>query len=222
MPNHPNMKSIADILQRSDALDATITRILNLEAYEPAFDSARVDATISACGVSLEHGVALRILMATESVTSAISLLRLQYEALTRSFWLLYAATDANVAKVQEPLTPTSERAAKNLPGLAEMLSALAGKGPSGATEMLTSFRTVAGHALNSFVHGGIHPLQRHREGYPVPLLVDVIRNSNALVVMTGMMLANLSGDEDVSTSMSKIQPSFADCLPVLLPSKTS
>ncbi len=34
---------------------------------------------------------------------------------------------------------------------------------------------------------------------------------------MTGMVLANLTGDEAIAKPLSKIQPEFADCLPDLL-----
>jgi hypothetical protein len=70
--------------------------------------------------------------------------------------------------------------------------------------------------ALNSFVHAGIHPLRRHVEGYPLPLILDVLRNSNGLSTMAGMTLAILTGDENISQSMARVQPQFADCLPDL------
>lgn len=69
---------------------------------------------------------------------------------------------------------------------------------------------------MNSFVHGGIHPLQRSVEGFPVPLAMQVLGNSNALSLMTGMVLANLSGDEAVGGAVGKLQVEFSDCLPAL------
>jgi len=70
---------------------------------------------------------------------------------------------------------------------------------------------------MNSFVHGGIHPLRRNAEGFPVHLALQVLGNANALATMTGMALAILTGDEAIVQPMSKIQPEFADCLPELL-----
>lgn len=70
---------------------------------------------------------------------------------------------------------------------------------------------------MNSFVHGGIHPLRRSAEGFPVHLVLQVLRNTNALATMTGMALAILTGDEAIAKPMGKIQPEFADCLPDLL-----
>lgn len=82
---------------------------------------------------------------------------------------------------------------------------------------MLTQFKDVSWHAINSFVHGGIHPLRHSVEGFPVHLALQVLGNANALTTMTGMALAILSGDEAVIKPMSKIQPEFTDCLPELL-----
>ena len=58
---------------------------------------------------------------------------------------------------------------------------------------------------------------QRLAEGYPVPLLMQVVRTSNGLLTGTGMLLAILSGKAAVAKQMAAIQPAFADCLPQLL-----
>ena len=70
---------------------------------------------------------------------------------------------------------------------------------------------------MNSFVHGGIHPLRRNADGFPVHLALQVLRNSNGLSTMTAMTMAILTGDEAITKPMSKVQPAFADCLPDLL-----
>ncbi|WP_412034982.1 DUF6988 family protein, partial [Vibrio sp. 1403] len=46
------------------------------------------------CSVSLEHAESLKILLATRNFTSALGLLRLQFESLVRGMWVLYAASD--------------------------------------------------------------------------------------------------------------------------------
>lgn len=81
----------------------------------------------------------------------------------------------------------------------------------------LTQFKDVSLNAMNSFVHGGIHPLRRSADGFPVHLALQVLRNSNSLSTMTGMTMAVLTGDESIVQPMSKIQPAFADCLPDLI-----
>ncbi|EYS98169.1 hypothetical protein CF68_22400 [Cupriavidus sp. SK-4] len=206
------------MLQRSDALHERLNALLD----DAEFDgSPRGETTLSMCLVAIEHATALRALITVGLPTSAVSLMRLQFEALTRAMWLLYAASDMAIDKLQAPLTLESEQAAKNLPGVSEMIKQIgmrAGQGaPTAAHQMLSHFKDVSWNAMNSFVHGGIHPLRRTADGFPFQLVLQVLRNSNGLTTMTGMTLAILTGDEAITKPMSKVQSEFADCLPDLL-----
>lgn len=208
------------MLRRSDELHERLLALLD----DAEFDgSPRGEAAFGMCFVALEHGTALRALMALGLPTSAVSLMRLQFEALTRAMWLIYVASDHAIDKLLAPLTVESEQKAKNLPSASEMIEQIGkrvGQGaPAIAHQMLVQFKDVSWHAMNSFVHGGIHPLRRSAEGFPVHLALQVLRNANALATMTGMALAILTGDEAIAEPMSKIQPEFADCLPELLKS---
>ncbi|RQO81408.1 hypothetical protein [Acidovorax sp. FJL06] len=203
------------MLQRSGALHERLDALLG----DAVFDgSTRGEATLGMCLVAIEHAIALRALMVLRLPTSAVSRMRLQFEALTRAMWLLYAASDAAIDKLIAPLTPASEQAAKNLPGASEMIDQIEKRigqdVPRAAHQMLSHFKDVSWHAMNSFVHGGIHPLRRSADGFPVDLALQVLRNSNGLTIMTGMTMAVLTGDEAVAKPISKIQPAFADCLP--------
>lgn len=206
------------MLMRSDELATVLSSILE----DAAFDgSPRGEVAWGMCIVALEHGAALRALMALGLGTSSVSLMRLQFEALTRAMWLIYAASDQAIDTLQAPLTVENEQAAKRLPGAGEMIDQIGrrvgDRAPAAAHQMLVRFKDVSWHAMNSFVHGGIHPLRRSSEGFPVPLALQVLRNSNGLTTMIGMTLALLTGEEAVIRRMSKIQPAFADCLPDLL-----
>lgn len=206
------------MLTRSDALMERLTELLD----EADFDgSPRGEAALGMCVVAMEHATALRALMALGLPTSAVSLMRLQFEALTRAMWLIYAASDAAIEKLSAPLTLETEQAAKNLPSAKEMIDQIGkrvGQGvPAAAHGMLTQFKDVSWNAMNSFVHGGIHPLRRSADGFPAHLALQVLRNSNGLSTMTGMTMAVLTGDESIVQPMSKIQPAFADCLPDLI-----
>jgi hypothetical protein len=204
-------------LRRSVELDEAAWAILSPEAYELYDDSEKIAAACSACEVSVEHGRALRLLISGGFGATAASVMRMQFEALVRAMWLFYAASDAAVAKVQAPLGLESEKAAGSLPMLAAMIKELDGKAPQPAVEMVNQFKTTMMGALNSFVHGGIHPLQRHRNGFPEVLAEQVLRNSNGLFTMAAMMLAIFTGDERVIAPMRTIQRDFAECLPELL-----
>lgn len=210
--------ALATLLQRSDTLQEAMQRLLQGAAFG---NSSRSTAAQGMCSVAWEHGESLRVLMSLGLATSAVGLLRLQFEALTRAMWLHYGASELAIDKLIAPLTPQAELAAKNLPSASEMIEQLGKRVgtnvPAAAHQMLVHFKEVSWHAMNSFVHGGIHPLRRQSEGFPAPLAVQVLRNSNGLLTMTGMTLAIVSGDPAVAGAMSQIQAGFADCLPVLL-----
>lgn len=107
------------MLRRSDELHERLLALLD----DAEFDgSPRGEAAFGMCFVALEHGTALRALMALGLPTSAVSLMRLQFEALTRAMWLIYAASDQAIRKLLAPLTLESEQAAKNLPSASEMI----------------------------------------------------------------------------------------------------
>lgn len=211
-------ESLEVMLRRSDELYEALIELLD----DAVFDSSpRGEAVFGMCSVAFEHGFSLRALMALGQPTSAVGLMRLQFEAQTRAMWLQYAASDLAIEKLRAPLTLESEKAAKNLPSASEMIEEIGKrvgtKVPAAAHQMLVNFKEVSWHAMNSFVHGGIHPLRRQVEGFPIHLALQIVRNSNGLLTMTGMMLAVLTGDEAITKPMSKIQPAFADCLPALL-----
>ena len=215
---HQTNDPLEAMLGRSDELHEALLHIVDGATFDP---SPRGEAAVGMCSVALEHGLSLRALLAMGLPTSAVGLMRLQFEALTRAMWLLYAASDAAIAKLSAPLTAESELAAKNLPSASDMIEQIGKRVgshvPAAAHQMLAHFKEVSWHAMNSFVHGGIHPLRRQADGFPVELALQILRNSNGLLTMTGMTLAILTGDASVTKPMSKIQPTFGDCLPELL-----
>lgn len=214
----PDESPLDSMLRRSDELHDALLRRLDGAEFDP---TPRGEASLTMCAVALEHSLSLRALMALGLPTSAVSLMRLQFEAVTRAMWLIYAASDGAVAKLMATLTTENELAAKNLPSASEMIEQIGKRVgervPAAAHQMLVRFKDVSWHAMNSFVHGGIHPLRRQADGFPVHLALQILRNSNGLTTMTGMTLAILKGDEAIAKSMSQIQPEFADCLPDLL-----
>lgn len=211
--------TLALALARADQLDEAVMAAIAAGQYRPYDGSARISASVSAACVALEHGRALRVLSATGLPTAALSLLRLQHEALTRAVWLLYAASDLAVDKLAAPLSKEAEAAANKLPMMADMLKQLAGK-PAAAQPLLglLAFKDNNSAALNSLVHGGIHALQRHAQGFPLPLVLQAIRNCNGLMLMTGMMLAVLAGSQPLVGRVGRLQAAFADDLPPPLP----
>jgi len=219
----PDSQAIAAALQRSQALDDAAMAILNDPVYRPHDNTNRITTSVAAASVALEHAQAVRVLIAERLPTAALSLMRLQHEALTRAVWSMYAATESELEKLAAPLSKEAEAAASGLPMLALMFKAIekAAQGnPSaaGAYQGLLDFKTHNASALNSLVHGGIHALQRHAHGFPLPLVIQALRNCNGLLVMTAMMLAILAGNPATAKRIGTLQTEFADCLPSPLP----
>lgn len=213
---------LEQILRRSDELDDTIIQLLGGESYQQANNTERLSASASAAVVSIEHARALRCLIGVAHLPSAIALLRLQFETLTRAVWLLYAATESEVGLVSAPLSVDSEKEATRLLGLSKMLTALGASTHVSAvapTAMLNQLKKTSLHALNSFIHGGIHPLQRHRSGYPDSLVIQALECSNGLLTMSGMILAVLSGDQILAIRMNRVHVGFEDCITPILES---
>ena len=180
----------------------------------PFDDSERIRASRVMCSVAFEHAESAKMLISGGNLTSATGLVRLQYEALVRAMWLIYAASDTAVSKLTTNLTRESADRANRLPMLSEMLEKLQGKAPQEAVNMLLEFREYSWKPLSSFVHGGIHAIHRHSKGYPLPLLEQMVRISNGVSVMVGMLLVILHGGGEQRGKMPKLQREFADCLP--------
>lgn len=103
-----SISSLGLLLDRSSDLEAEIDRLLGRGSFSLFDQSPRTLASAAACQVSIEHGQGLRALIVAGLPTSAVSLMRLQHEALTRSMWLLYSASPEQVNKLMAPLTKES------------------------------------------------------------------------------------------------------------------
>jgi hypothetical protein len=93
------------------------------------------------CDVSIEHAHSLQNLMNIGNCTSAMSMLRLQFDALTRAVWMLWGATDNKVERIMQELTVDTANAYNGLPSHVEMIRQIDGKAPAEATRMLSEFR---------------------------------------------------------------------------------
>jgi hypothetical protein len=73
--------------------------------------------------------------------------------------------------------------------------------------------------AMNSFVHGGIHPLQRS-DGFPVQLAAQVVRNSNGIAHIACRLLIRLATDLDAASAaeVERAYLGFEDCVPMTPP----
>ncbi|MDY0748751.1 hypothetical protein SNE35_29905 [Paucibacter sp. R3-3] len=214
------MPSLEQTLQRSAAfLEALMDQISSAEDFGGADE--RQEAAIAAAEVAIEHGTALNALFDMGLANSAVALLRLEYEALLRSAWLLYAATDGEVAKASTPLTRESGEAAKNLPTALTMLQDLERKmkvepGIAGLVMPLRELRDEAWKPMNAFVHCGLHPLARVRDGFPESLAISVVKLSNGLIHFAARLLSRFTGNRKVMREVDEAFRVFQDVMPMV------
>lgn len=199
------------LFDESDQLAEHLLAAIDFPLFD---DAARLRTSDVACSMALEHWHAARVLFRGGLLLSGLVVHRAQFEALVRSVWILYAASDESIAKLSTALTLDSEQAAKNLPQVAEMMQDLSKQAPPQAFDALSRFKTNSWKALNSYVHAGIHPLRRHQEGYPLPLLRDVLRNTNGLGVVSCMQAAVLGGRQPVQRELLTLAAKYPDCMP--------
>lgn len=202
---------MSPLLSDSRRLHEALLDALNGAAPYPG---ERFAIAMDAAEIALEHADGVLSLATAELAPSAAALLRVQFEALTRAMWLLYAATDADMETLRAPLSVETQSAAKKLPMLVEMLKVLEKVAPPTAIRPLLQFKELSVGPMNSFVHSGVHPLQRRRQAFPLQLLDQVVRSSNGLNTMCGMLIAILSGDRTRVERMADIQRRFEDVLP--------
>ena len=165
----------------------------------------------------MEHAIGAYLLMTQDLYGPGFSLHRPQFETLVRAVWLLHAATDKWVEKLSQPLTVENAKKADQTPMLRDMLEQLdKSEAPAHLVQQLTQFRDVTWKALNSFAHGGIHPIARTIEGYPPDLAIDAIRNSNALVTIAAQLTLIVADEDPDLEPIREIVSEFSDCIPTV------
>jgi hypothetical protein len=198
--------------KKSDAMAQELHAFL--AKLPPANPHPRLQASEAACFVALEHWDAVRGLLGSEILASGAVVHRAQYEALVRSIWLLFGATDEQINKHFSRLNRETEQTAKNIPSVAEMLRHLSTRAPKEAYEPLLEFKEVSWGALNSFVHTGRHAIRRNHEGYPPELVSGVLQNSNGLGVFSCMQAVLLSGFPQLQKDIIAIGDRHEGCTP--------
>jgi len=205
-------RDLNGILKRSEELYAIIFHYV----YSTENDGAlRSELTKAMAGISLEHAQSMQILMKEGNYTTAVSLLRLQFEAATRSHWLHFSANNGFIEKYHNEKATVKNP--PDFPTVTEMIDEMKAEAISGPGQMLQTFKDMAWKGMNNFVHSSSTPIWMVRNGYPNALLVQIWENSNSLNIMVAMVLARLSGDMDVVNLVRTLQTEFRDCTPILV-----
>ena len=208
-------KQLISLIERTasfhEAVQAHVSDLLPIE-------DSRYIVAFQAGLLSLEHATGAFALISLNLMPSAYSLMRPQYESLVRGIWLLHAASDSWVEKLGERLTLETAKRANEGPMLADMLKDLEAEttAPQAIVNQIKEYRDVTWKALNSYAHGGLHPLARTSIGYPAQFTYDVMRNSNAIVALTTQLLSILTGNPRQMEPVQRLHADFLDCLPIV------
>jgi len=200
-----------NIFTATEELSEKLFALIDLPLYE---QSTRLKTSDVACSMSLEHWSASINLLEDELLPSAVTVHRAQFEALLRSIWVLYAASDSQIGKLSSELTLETEQAANKLPMVADMMSAVERHAPPQAHDALKRFKDNSWKALNSYAHAGIHPLRRYAVGYPVQLIEGIAKNSNGLAILAAMQAAVLSGLQPLQREILDLASHYPECMP--------
>ena len=185
--------------------------MIQLLSY-PAYDkSDRTSVSKIMCSVSFEHAESFKILLASRNFTSAIGMLRLQFESLVRGMWVSYVASEVALGKLTAELNNVNSKRAEKLPGFSMMIEKLKLKAPENAVNPLLEFKEYSWKPLNSYVHGGLHAIDRHSKGYPVHILEQALKASNGVNGMVGMFASVLTGDQHLVNEVSKSYQEYSD-----------
>lgn len=216
------MQDLDKLLDQSAAFEERLYPFFELPLYE---ETNRLLAVSTLASLSFEHSQSLKHLCAVGLCTSAAALLRLQYEALVRAIWVLYCASDKDTDLMVAELTQENAQAASNkTKNVGQMLAEIEQKAPQVPVDQLNEFKHYSWRPLNSFVHGGLHAVNRHGQGFPLELVCNQIKNSNGLLGLTGSLLLVIAGvtpqlaHEHDELNWAKICTVYADCLPLLTP----
>jgi hypothetical protein len=210
-----------ELLVRTQALhNAAVVHVGGLRPI----NNLRPVVAFQAGSLALEHALATRSLIAADHLPSAFALFRPQFESLVRGIWLLHAASDMWIEKFGQPLTLASAKQANEGLGFAAMLKELESNltAPIHIVAQLREFKEETWKPLNSYTHGGIHPLTRLMSGYPPQLTYDALRNSNAVLALTLQLLSILTGDIRNMEPVRHMHVEFVDCFNLLPPDEVT
>ncbi|WP_316675766.1 DUF6988 family protein [uncultured Tolumonas sp.] len=208
-----------------DEFDVFLNRCLKLqmelvqftETINPAMHE-RFEVAFQSGVLAFEHYLAIFELIKSDLIAPGFSLFRPQYESLVRGIWLLHAASDNWIGKLNQTLNEESAKIGDKAPNLSEMLTQLKNESsaPQHIVEQLYEYKDATWKALNSYTHGGMHPLTRIKSGYPYQLMYNSLRNSNAVAALTGQLLAITTGDLQNMTPIRKLHVNYPDCFPII------
>ena len=199
-------------ISRTEELIGHLAEIVDLPPYD---NSDRLLLSRTLAITSLHFAASARALCNDGLALGAATVLRSQFEALVRSVWVFYCATDKQVENLSSALSVASQQANKNIPMASEMLAGLEKKTQlSMLLISLKEFKDSSWQPLNSFVHSGTHAIHWTKFEPPPKLLEQIFRSSNGLTIIAFQSLAILTGHPTLQKDVITACATFSSCLP--------
>jgi hypothetical protein len=200
------------LLTRSQELH---TSVLDRLEGEPMPGLRRMQAAYAALGLSYNHAHAMQHLLAHRHYPSAFALLRVQFDAVVRGMWILFAASEEWIDRfycdrIGEPDCPAPQP-----PSLNEMLDASAAQNaPPGIVIQLCGLGGSSWFAMCSYTHTGQHPISRFLSEYTQEEAVEILQVSNGLIALATKLMTIALNRSEIAPDIARIFGEFADCFP--------
>lgn len=203
--------SVKHMLELSERLGEQLASLFE-RPRQP--DSQRALLTLAMCDVAMEQWTSQRILIHAGCHTSALALIRLQFEAAVRAIWLHEGASDEWLERFSAPMEPGQLSEPVLGPSVDAMLQTINKTAPAFVGLMLGELKTASWQPMNSYVHGGIRPIVQTLAGATPYQLVSVLRNANGLAMLVSNVFVLACRDSSLGGRIRQIQLANPECLP--------
>ena len=164
--------------------------------------------------ISFQHGIGVNSLLTAGLPIQAMVLFRSQFEAVVRSYWLLFIATNHQILKLNFSYTFEEQFERDTCPMIVEMLDKLskADLMAKPVIDHLCDFKKYHLKQLNSLVHTGKQSFTRDVMGFKDEMLLTLMRQSNNLITIAAqIMLKHTIPDKQkfIHILIEKYRPCF-------------
>ncbi len=162
--------------------------------------------------IARAHARGFRQLLTQSNYPAALALIRPQFEAVLRGWWLAFGAPDNFVSDLEQAANNASGKE-PNFPKMYNMIDALEAAPRLHGTftgaktaEALRSLKEKAMPYLHSYAHGGVHSLLSKLQDPDPPLMVWYIKTSNSLVYSAFLLYSCMTNDSSSTMALYKVR----------------